>query len=105
MNDEHTNPYADAMEGMYFTSLSFHALRWAPELKPDMEKNLNDVQKAGLHHAVEMMERYGGGFASAIAKATYRADLWNRGRLLIAFHEIFGEHARMSMAARANDAE
>lgn len=46
-----------------------------------------------LHRAAQNMERYGGGFATAIAKAFYVADTGNRRLLLGAFGHLFEEYA------------
>ena len=42
-----------------------------------------------LHAAAHEMDRIGGGFASAIANAYFRADLHNRRKLLDAFGDLF----------------
>lgn len=46
-----------------------------------------------LHQAAHNMDRYGGGFASAIATAYFRADSNNKAKLLLAFGDIFARHA------------
>jgi len=38
---------------------------------------------------LEKMERFGGGFASALAKAWAQADAENRNRLRLAFGDLF----------------
>ncbi len=39
--------------------------------------------------AAKTMETYGGGFASALAQAFFRADLTNARRILTAFDDLF----------------
>jgi hypothetical protein len=39
------------------------------------------------------MERIGGHFAAALARAYYAADSWNRARLVNAFEHLFDQHA------------
>ena len=46
-----------------------------------------------LYEAAYEMDRIGGGFASAIADAFYRADATNRKRLLYAFGDLFVQFA------------
>jgi hypothetical protein len=46
-----------------------------------------------LYEAAYVMDRQGGGFASAIANAFFRADGHNRKRLLAAFGDLFVEFA------------
>lgn len=46
-----------------------------------------------LHQAAHNMDNYGGGFASAIATAYFRADSNNKARLLLAFGDLFALHA------------
>lgn len=41
-----------------------------------------------LYSALQRMEQYGGGFASTIAVAYYRADSFNRAKLLAAFGDL-----------------
>jgi hypothetical protein len=43
--------------------------------------------------AAHNMERIGGHFAAAIARAYYAADSWNRARLVKAFEHLFDDHA------------
>lgn len=47
------------------------------------------------HRAAQMMEKMGGGFASAIAHAYYKADSSNAMRLRLAFYEMFEQHYEM----------
>lgn len=42
-----------------------------------------------LYEAAYAMDRIGGGFASAVANAFFRADTDNRKRLLAAFGDLF----------------
>ena len=44
------------------------------------------------HRAAQMMEKEGGHFASALAKAYYHADSTNAQRLRCAFHELFEDY-------------
>lgn len=46
-----------------------------------------------LHEAANVMHKIGGGFASAVADAFYRADGHNRKRLLYAFGDLFVQFA------------
>ena len=48
------------------------------------------------HKAAKIMERMGGGFASALAVAYFRADLDNQARILGAFPELFERYRRMA---------
>jgi len=44
--------------------------------------------------AAKTMETYGGGFASALAQAFFRADLTNARRILTAFDDLFLRYHR-----------
>ena len=56
--------------------------------------NVYDVMSdQELYRAAQNMERYGGGFATAIARAFYVADTGNRRLLLGAFGHLFEEYA------------
>jgi hypothetical protein len=46
-----------------------------------------------LYEAAYEMDRSGGGFASAVANAFFRADGYNRKRLLFAFGDLFVQFA------------
>lgn len=46
-----------------------------------------------LYEAAYVMDRIGGGFASAVANAFFRADGYNRKRLLYAFGDLFVQFA------------
>lgn len=46
-----------------------------------------------LHAAAHEMDRTGGGFASAIATAYFRADSTNKAKLLLTFGDLFVNHA------------
>lgn len=46
-----------------------------------------------LYSAAHIMHKYGGGFASCIAEAFFRADGHNRKRLLFAFGDLFVQFA------------
>ena len=47
-----------------------------------------------LNAAAHNMDRIGGGFASAIATAYFRADRDNKAKLLLTFGDLFSRHAR-----------
>ena len=47
------------------------------------------MTEQALYKAAYAMDREGGGFASAIANAFFRADTDNRKRLLAAFGDLF----------------
>lgn len=49
-----------------------------------------------LYEAAYVMDRQGGGFASAIANAFFRADGHNRKKLLYAFGDLFVQFAPTS---------
>jgi hypothetical protein len=48
-----------------------------------------DLTATQLWEAAKTMEEYGGGFASALARAFFRADSHNTQRLLTAFDHLF----------------
>jgi len=50
------------------------------------------------HKAAQLMEEMGGGFASAIAWAFYKADLHNASILLEAYEEMFHRFYELAMA-------
>lgn len=54
---------------------------------------------------LEAMERYGGGFASAIARAARRADRSNYTRLRAAFPDLWWQFAEMAEQLERNRAE
>lgn len=49
------------------------------------------------HKAARLMERIGGGFASAIAQAFYKADSHNARILLEAYEDMFLRHYDMAV--------
>lgn len=53
------------------------------------------------HKAARLMEQIGGGFASAIAIAFYRADLHNASILLEAYEDMFMRHYDMAVGREA----
>ena len=48
------------------------------------------------HRTLEAMERYGGSFASAIARAACHADHMNYQRLKSAFPDLWRDYAEMA---------
>jgi hypothetical protein len=48
------------------------------------------------HQAAKTMERMGGGFASALALAYFRADSDNQARILGAFPDLFERYRRIA---------
>ena len=48
------------------------------------------------HQAAKTMERMGGGFASALAVAYYRADSNNKARILAAWPDLFEKYRRIA---------
>jgi hypothetical protein len=48
------------------------------------------------HRAAKAMEKWGGGFASALAVAYFRADPDNKARILAAWPNLFEHYRRMS---------
>jgi hypothetical protein len=57
---------------------------------------LPDERATWNHRACRVMERLGGGFASAVAVAYYRADGDNQARVLAAFPELFEKYRRIA---------
>jgi 2-oxo-4-hydroxy-4-carboxy--5-ureidoimidazoline (OHCU) decarboxylase len=55
--------------------------------------------------AVQVMERMGGGFASALAVAYYRADSDNRARILAAWPDLFEKYRRIAHELQPDQAE
>lgn len=53
----------------------------------------NDMSESELMRAAHNMDRYGGGFAEAIALAYFRADSTNKVRVVDAFPELFERYA------------
>jgi hypothetical protein len=48
------------------------------------------------HRAAKAMEKWGGGFAAALAVAYFHADADNKARILAAWPELFERYRRMS---------
>ena len=82
------------------------------QLKPYALMSL-DERATWNHRAAQLMEKIGGGFASALALAYFRADGTNQARILGAFADLFEvyrnrafeqleneERARQAMAAQ-----
>lgn len=57
------------------------------------------------HRAAQYMERMGGGFASALAVAYYRADSDNRARILAAWPDLFEKYRRIAHELHADQAD
>lgn len=55
--------------------------------------------------AVQVMERMGGGFASALAVAYYRADGDNRARILATWPDLFEKYRRIARELQPDQAE
>jgi hypothetical protein len=53
------------------------------------------------HKAARLMEQVGGGFASAIAQAFYRADSHNASIMLEAYGDMFHRYYDMAMEREA----
>ena len=60
-------------------------------LKPYALMN-QDERATWNHRAAQTMEKIGGGFASALAQAYYRADGTNQARILAAFPDLFEKY-------------
>ena len=67
-----------------------------PEIKELYMRNHIMALAQANHKAAKTMERMGGGFASALAVAYFRADLDNQARILGAFPELFERYRRMA---------
>ena len=57
---------------------------------------MDNIELDELTRAAELMDRIGGGFASSIARAFYRADASNRARLVAAFADLFDRYRNMA---------
>lgn len=66
----------------------------------DYTPHMTDDQ---LFKAARAMENYGGGFASAIANAFFRADSHNKKKLLAAFGDLFVEFSAYVEAAHEGE--
>jgi len=53
-----------------------------------------ELTDAQLHQAANTMFGYGGGFASSLAEAFFKADASNRRKILEAFDELFMRYHR-----------
>lgn len=54
-------------------------------------------------HAAHAMQRYGGGFAAALAEAFFRADSVNKAKLLSAFGDLFESFASIDAEDRTGE--
>lgn len=54
--------------------------------------NISEMTAEQIHTAFVMMERIGGHFASALAKAFYKADSGNQARIIKAFPDLIEEY-------------
>lgn len=70
----------------------------SPELKQLYLNNHIMALAEANHQAAKTMERIGGGFASALAVAYFRADLDNKARILAAWPELFERYRREARA-------
>lgn len=59
-----------------------------------MTLRANEMTDSELHKAAHRMEAMGGGFATAIATAYFRADPDNKERLIKAFDFLFERYAQ-----------
>ena len=53
------------------------------------------------HRAAKAMEKWGGGFASALAVAYFHADADNKARILAAWPNLFEHYRRMAQGVPA----
>ena len=53
------------------------------------------------HRAARLMQKLGGGFASALAVAYFHADADNQARMLAAWPELFERYRRMAQDVAA----
>lgn len=58
---------------------------------------LPDEQALWNHRAAQVMERCGGGFASALARAYFRADQANQARMLQGFPDLFAGYRKKAI--------
>ena len=59
------------------------------------------MTESELYEAARAMENYGGGFAESIALAFYRADGYNRKKLLSAFGDLFEKFHQFNQGEQA----
>ena len=67
-----------------------------PEIKELYMRNHIEALAEANHKAAKTMERIGGGFASALALAYFRADSDNRARMLAAWPDLFEKYRRIA---------
>ena len=67
-----------------------------PEIKELYMRNHIEALAEANHKAAKTMERMGGGFASALALAYFRADSDNQARILGAFPDLFEKYRRIA---------
>ena len=72
----------------------------SPELKQLYLNNHIQALADANHRAAKAMEKMGGGFASALAVAYYRADSDNKARILGAFPDLFEKYRRIALELR-----
>jgi len=67
-----------------------------------MDSKHNPIQALveANHRAAQTMESLGGGFATALALAYFRADSNNQARILGAFPELFEKYRRIAEELR-----
>lgn len=56
-----------------------------------------DLTDAQQYASAKTMEKYGGGFASALSEAFFKADSSNKRKLLDAFEELFLRYHRWNV--------
>jgi len=67
----------------------------SPELAELYTSNHIQAMAEANHRAAALMQKHGGGFASALGLAYHRADSGNQARILGAFAELFERYRRM----------
>ena len=67
-----------------------------PEIKELYMRNHIEALAEANHKAAKTMARMGGGFASALALAYFRADSDNQARILGAFPDLFEKYRRIA---------
>lgn len=63
-----------------------------PDVKALHMKNHTQALADSNHRAAALMQRFGGGFASALALAYLRADSVNQAKILSAFGDLFEKY-------------
>ena len=66
----------------------------SPELEELYMSNHLQALADANHRAAALMQKRGGGFASALGLAYHRADSGNQARILAAFPELFARFRR-----------